>query len=65
MDEITPDRLLHFDADAYVNTACPRITTDDGPRYDDPVLTRTEFEIAVGERDWDELSFDTFHGAWS
>ncbi len=64
MDEVTPDRLLHFDADAYVNTACPRITTDDGPRYDDPVLTRTEFEIAVGERDWDELSFDTFHGAW-
>jgi len=64
MDEITPDRLLHFDADAYVNTACPRITTDDGPRYDDPVLTRVEFEIAVGERDWDDLEFDTFHGAW-
>jgi len=64
MDEVTQDRLLHFDADAYVNTACPRITTDDGPRYDDPVLTRVEFEIAVGERDWDDLEFDTFHGAW-
>lgn len=64
MDEVTPDRLLHFDADAYVNTACPRITTDDGPRFDDPVLTPTEFEIARGERDWEDLEFDTFHGAW-
>lgn len=64
MDEITPDRLLHFDADAYVNTACPRITTDDGPRYDDPVLTPIEFEVAIGERAWEDLEFDTFHGAW-
>ncbi|MDY6776061.1 MAG: diphthamide biosynthesis enzyme Dph2 [Halobacteria archaeon] len=64
MNEVTPDRLLHFDADAYVNTACPRITTDDGPRYDEPVLTPIEFEIAVGERDWDDLRFDTFHGAF-
>ncbi|MFP4633316.1 MAG: diphthamide biosynthesis enzyme Dph2 [Halobacteriales archaeon] len=64
MNEVTPDRLLHFDADAYVNTACPRITTDDGPRYDAPMLTPVEFEIAIGERDWDELDFDTFHGAW-
>lgn len=64
MDLLTPDRLLHFDADAYVNTACPRITTDDGPRFDDPVLTPMEFEVAIGERDWDDLGFDTFHGAW-
>ncbi|MFB6282895.1 MAG: diphthamide biosynthesis enzyme Dph2 [Halobacteria archaeon] len=64
MDEVTPDRLLQFDADAYVNTACPRITTDDGPRFDKPVLTPIEFEIAIGEKDWDDLRFDTFHGAW-
>lgn len=64
MREITPDKLLHFDADAYVNTGCPRITTDDGPRFDKPLLTPIEFEIAIGERDWDDLEFDTFHGAW-
>ncbi len=64
MNEITPDRLMQFDADAYVNTACPRITTDDGPRYDAPMLTPVEFEIAIGEKDWDDLEFDTFHGAW-
>lgn len=64
MNEVTPDRLMQFDADAYVNTACPRITTDDGPRHDAPMLTPVEFEIAIGERDWDDLEFDTFHGAW-
>ncbi len=33
MDEVTPDRLRNFDMDAFVNTGCPRITTDDGPRF--------------------------------
>ena len=64
MDEVTPDRLLHFDVDAFVNTGCPRITTDDGPRFDKPMLTPGEYRIAVGERPLESLSFDTFHGTW-
>ena len=64
MNEITPDRLLNFNVDAFVNTGCPRITTDDGPRFHKPLLTPGEYEIAIGEKPLDELEFDTFHGTW-
>jgi len=64
MDEVTPDRLRQFDLDAFVNTGCPRITTDDGPRFDKPMLTPQEYRIAVGEQPLDSLEFDTFHGTW-
>ncbi len=64
MDEVTPDRLRNFDMDAFVNTGCPRITTDDGPRFHKPMLTPGEYEIAVGNKPLDELEFDTFHGTW-
>ncbi|MFC6717607.1 diphthamide biosynthesis enzyme Dph2 [Natrialbaceae archaeon GCM10025810] len=64
MDEVTPDRLRNFDMDAFVNTGCPRITTDDGPRFHKPMLTPGEYEIAVGNEPLENLSFDTFHGTW-
>ena len=64
MDEVTPDRLRNFGLDAYVNTGCPRITTDDGPQFNSPMLTPGEYKIAIGEKPLDELSFDTFHGTW-
>ena len=64
MDEVTPDRLRNFGFDAYVNTGCPRITTDDGPQFHKPMLTPGEYQIAVGNKPLDELSFDTFHGTW-
>ncbi|MFC5969757.1 diphthamide biosynthesis enzyme Dph2 [Halomarina salina] len=64
MDEVTPDRLTQFGFDAYVNTGCPRITTDDGPQFKQPMLTPGEYQIAIGEEPLDSLSFDTFHGTW-
>lgn len=64
MDEVTPDRLRNFDMDAFVNTGCPRITTDDGPQFHKPMLTPGEYEIAVGHEPLDSLEFDTFHGTW-
>jgi 2-(3-amino-3-carboxypropyl)histidine synthase len=64
MDEVTPDRLTNFGFDAYVNTGCPRITTDDGPQFKQPMLTPGEYKIAIGEEPLDSLSFDTFHGTW-
>ena len=64
MDEVTPDRLRNFDMDAFVNTGCPRITTDDGPRFHKPMLTPQEYHIAVGNEPLEALEFDTFHGTW-
>lgn len=58
LDNITPDALLQFKVDAFVNTACPRIAIDDSNRYNTPILTPMEFEIVLGERDWDRLVFD-------
>jgi len=64
MDEVTPDRLTNFGMDAYVNTGCPRITTDDGPQFKKPMLTPQEYRIAIGEEPLEDLAFDTFHGTW-
>jgi len=57
-DLITPDQMLSFKADAFVNTACPRLAIDDSGRYHAPVLTPQEFEIVLGERDWEDLVLD-------
>ena len=64
MDEVTPDRLTNFGLDAYVNTGCPRITTDDGPQFKQPMVTPQEYRIAIGEEPLEDLAFDTFHGTW-
>ncbi|MDW7776334.1 MAG: diphthamide biosynthesis enzyme Dph2 [Methanosarcinales archaeon] len=58
LDTITPEAMLQFKVDAFVNTACPRIAIDDASRFNAPVLTPVEFEIVLGERDWNELVFD-------
>ena len=58
MDLVTPDQLLAFKVDAYVNTACPRITIDDAERFHVPILTPQEFEVVMGERKWDDLKMD-------
>lgn len=59
MDEINPDALLSFRADAYVNTACPRIAMDDSVRYSKPMLTVTEVDHVLGFRAWDDYRFDS------
>jgi 2-(3-amino-3-carboxypropyl)histidine synthase len=58
MDLVTPEQLIAFRVDAYVNTACPRITIDDAERFHVPVLTPQEFEIVLGERKWEALAMD-------
>jgi len=58
MNEVTPDALLAYRVDAYVNTACPRLAMDDSARYDRPILTPPELEVAIGLRSWDDYEFD-------
>jgi 2-(3-amino-3-carboxypropyl)histidine synthase len=48
------------DLDAYVNTACPRIATDDSALYERPILTPPEFLMAIGALPLTEYKFDTF-----
>ncbi|HIH45179.1 MAG TPA: diphthamide biosynthesis enzyme Dph2 [Candidatus Methanoperedenaceae archaeon] len=57
MDLVTPEQLLNFKFDAFVNTACPRIAIDDAGRFHAPMLSPKELEIVLGEREWD-ITFD-------
>ena len=54
--EITPEMLLEFPSvDAYVNTACPRISLDASGKFSKPVLTVNEFMVVVGESSWENM----------
>jgi len=55
-EEVTPEALMEFPAiDAYVNTACPRISFDDASRFRKPVLTVNETLVVMGALSWEEL----------
>jgi 2-(3-amino-3-carboxypropyl)histidine synthase len=58
IDLVTPDQLLQFKVDAFVNTACPRLAIDEVGRFPSPMLTPQEFEIVLGEREWENLVLD-------
>jgi 2-(3-amino-3-carboxypropyl)histidine synthase len=54
--EVTPESLLEFPAiDAYVNTACPRISLDAPGKFSKPILTINEFMVASGEASWESM----------
>jgi 2-(3-amino-3-carboxypropyl)histidine synthase len=54
--EITPEALLQFpDIEAFVNTACPRVSLDDAPRFSKPVIMFNETLVTIGEMSWKEL----------
>jgi 2-(3-amino-3-carboxypropyl)histidine synthase len=53
--EVVPEALMEFPTvDAYVNTACPRISLD-APSFPKPVLTINEFKVVSGESSWENL----------
>jgi 2-(3-amino-3-carboxypropyl)histidine synthase len=43
-NEIKPEKLEGLDLDAYVNTACPRITIEDRTSFKKPILNPDELE---------------------
>jgi 2-(3-amino-3-carboxypropyl)histidine synthase len=54
--EITPEVLMEFPTlEAFVNTACPRISLDDASKFRKPVLTANEALVVVGKLSWEEL----------
>ncbi len=54
--ELTPNVLAEFPTiEAYVNTACPRISIDDASKFKKPVLTMQEFAVVSGESTWENL----------
>jgi 2-(3-amino-3-carboxypropyl)histidine synthase len=56
LKEITPEALVEFPSiEAFVNTACPRISLDDAARFRKPILTINEALVVVGKLSWEEL----------
>jgi 2-(3-amino-3-carboxypropyl)histidine synthase len=54
--EITPETLLEFPSiDAYVNTACPRVSLEATGKFRKPVLTVNEFMVVCGEVSWENM----------
>ena len=62
MEEVTPDSLAPYRADAYVCTACPRVAMDESARYGKPMLTVPELEVALGLKEWESYPFDQIRG---
>ena len=54
--EVTPSALLQFPTiDAFVNTACPRLSLDDAPNFGKALLSVNETLVLLGEMKWEEL----------
>jgi 2-(3-amino-3-carboxypropyl)histidine synthase len=54
--EITAEVLMQFPGiNAFVNTACPRVSLDEASKFLKPVLTSNEAFVLLGETDWEEL----------
>jgi len=54
--EVAPGALMEFpQIEAFVNTACPRISLDDASRFSKPVLIYKETLVMLGEVSWGEL----------
>lgn len=55
MREVTPEILMNFPTiEAYVNTACPRISLYEAQKFHRPVLTPKELYVAIGRVSWEE-----------
>jgi len=56
LDEVRADALNNFsEADAFVDTACPRIALDGVAGVERPILTVPEALVALGELSWGEV----------
>ena len=54
--EVTPSALMQFPGiDAFINTACPRISLDDAPNFGKPLLSLNETLVLLGEMKWEDL----------
>ena len=64
--EVIPETLESFlDLEAFVEVACPRISTDDQERYRKPILNPEELMIALGKKSWEDytkgMTLETWH----
>jgi len=55
-EEIVPEYLTNFtNIEIYVDTACPRLATDDPSRFGKPILTPVEAMVIANKTSWNDL----------
>ncbi|MDJ0272888.1 MAG: diphthamide biosynthesis enzyme Dph2 [Candidatus Caldarchaeum sp.] len=54
-DEITSATILENGFEAFVNTACPRLSIEDQSRFTKPMLLPVEALVALGLMEWEEV----------
>ncbi len=55
MDEISETQLGNFtEAEAFISTACPRIALEGVANIKKPILSQTEAEVLLGEKQWED-----------
>ena len=55
VEQVAPERLYPFKAEAFVDTACPRVAIDDAAVFKKPVLLPKELLVAMGDKSWEDL----------
>jgi 2-(3-amino-3-carboxypropyl)histidine synthase len=53
MDFISQEALLGITAEAFINTACPRISIDDYMSYKQPIINYPEVDYLLGKKNYD------------
>jgi len=55
VDEVTERALVELAFEGYVNTACPRISIEEGPLFSAPLLLPSELLVSLGCLRWEDL----------
>ena len=54
--EVTEERLSYYpEVEAFIQTACPRISIDDITSFKRPVLSYEQYEVMIGEKRFEDV----------
>jgi 2-(3-amino-3-carboxypropyl)histidine synthase len=58
MNYISSEKLLGADAQALINTACPRIAFDDYASFKQPIISKSEVKYLLGKKKYDDYEIE-------
>ncbi|MFA5125495.1 MAG: diphthamide biosynthesis enzyme Dph2 [archaeon] len=61
MDFISQEALLGINAEAFINTACPRISIDDYLQYKKSIINYPEVEYMLGKKDYEKYELKSIY----
>jgi len=61
MDFISDTALLGINAEAFINTACPRISIDDYLQYKKPIINYPEVEYLLGKKSYENYKLELIY----